>query len=355
MQSILSRRAPHASIRTPHLVSDAAVPAECALVSFLSPTRSARVYSPMLRANAIHYLRTLKPALCCLLLVCLFGPAVGCALVNRNGPDSKSMVLSRDLSQRGITAIEQQNWQNAEQLLADAVETCSACPEARRYYAETLWHKGDTQGAFEQLDSAVKLAPQDATLRVRLAEMKFSRGMLAEARADADQAIDLDPRLASAWIIRANIERQAGELTEALADFHRALGCDTAKSDVLVEVAELYRQLGEPQRALMSLQSVAQSYAPGAEPPKLLYLSGLAYTALGRYDEALVAYRAAAERGGADPELSFRSAEALVLAEQPDAARQVLQDALALDPSHQPSRQLLERIDVASRPQPPAR
>lgn len=285
-----------------------------------------------------------------LLLALGIASASGCALVNRNGPDPRSLVASRDLAQRGITAIEQQNWSSAETLLSQAVDVCSACPEARRYYAEALWHKGDINGAFAQLETAVELAPQDATLHVRLAEMKLARSLLAEARAEADRAIDLDPHLASGWVVRAHIEQQAGELTEALADLHRALSCDTAQSEVLLEIAEIYRQLGEPQRALMSLQSVAQTYAPGAEPPQVLYLSGLAYSALGRYEDALLAYRAASDRGGANPELAFRAGETLYLAQQPEAARHALHEALAMDPGHAPSRQLLERIDVAQRP-----
>jgi tetratricopeptide (TPR) repeat protein len=249
-----------------------------------------------------------------------------------------------------MSAIGQQDWATAEVLLAEAVEVCSVCPEARRYYAETLWHKGDTAGALEHMNAAIDLAPQDATLWVRLAEMKLDGGRLGEARADADTAIDLDPGLASAWIVRAHVKQRNGELSEALADFHRALACDAGQSDALLEVAEVYRQIGDPQRALMSLQGAAERYSPGDEPPRVLYLTGMAYTALGRYDDALIAYRAALARGGAHPELSFRTAEALWLAQQPDAAREALSDALSQNPEHVASRQLLECIELAGRP-----
>lgn len=282
------------------------------------------------------------------LMLCAF--AAGCSLVNRTGVDSRAMVASRSLSQRGASAIEQRDWAVAETVLAEAVEVCSACPEARRYYAETLWHKGDAAGAVEQLESAVELAPQDATLHVRLAEMKLALGRPAEARDDADLAIDLDPQLAAAWIVRSKIQQQGGEPRLALADLHRALACEAPRGEVLVEVAELYRQLGEPQRALMSLQSVAETYPPGSEPPQVLYLSGLAYSALGRHDDALLAYRGASQRGGADAELSYRIAETYWLSQQPDGARQAVAEALRLNPQHVPSQQLLERIELANRP-----
>jgi tetratricopeptide (TPR) repeat protein len=265
------------------------------------------------------------------------------------------MVASRGLSQRGLTAIEQQDWATAEVLLSEAVEVCSACPEARRYYAETLWHKGDTDGALKQLEAAIKVAPQDAMLWVRQAELKMALGRIADARADADQAIDFDPSFTGGWIVRGHARQQAGELDEALGDYHRALACDGSRTDVLVEIAELYRQMGNPQRALMNLQSVAETYPPGSEPPRILYLSGLAHTALGRYDDALQAYRMASERGGFDAELSFRMAESLWLANRPAAARSALADALALNPKHVPSRQLLDQIELASRPTSPAR
>jgi tetratricopeptide (TPR) repeat protein len=207
----------------------------------------------------------------------------------------------------------------------------------------------------KQLEAAIKVAPQDAMLWVRQAELKLALGRVAEARADADQAIDFDPGFAAAWIVRGRARQQAGELTEALGDFHRALACDGSRTDVLVEIAELYRQTGNPQRALMSLQSVAETYPPGSEPARIQYLSGLAHTALGRYDDALQAYRMASERGGVDADLSFRMAEAYWLANRPAAARSALAEALALNPDHVPSRQLLEQIELASRPTSPAR
>lgn len=282
-------------------------------------------------------------------------PAAGCALVSRTSSDTRAIVASRGLSQRGLTAIEQQDWDTAEVLLAEAVEVCSKCPEARRYYAETLWHKGDTAGALKQLEAALESAPQDATLWVRQAELKLAMGKLADARADADRAIDVDPSYSGGWLVRARTQQQSGKLTEALGDFHRALACDTSRSEVLVEIAEVYRQMGDPQRALMNLQSVAETYPHGSEPPRILFLSGLAYTALGRYDDALIAYRAAAERGGANAELSYRTAETLWRAQQPEAARAALAEALSIDPQHVASRQLLDQIELASRPMPPAR
>lgn len=254
-----------------------------------------------------------------------------------------------------MSAMAQHDWATAEVLLAEAVEICSACPEARRYYAEALWHRGDAVGALEHLDAAVELTPQDATLLVRRAEMKFACNRPVEARADADAAIELDPNLAAAWLMRGRIKQQAGELADALADYHRALAADPAQNDALLAVAEIYRQLGDPQRALVSLHGAAENFAPGSEPPQVLYMTGLAYAALGRYDDAVGSYRAAAERGGPHPELAYRSAEALWLAQQPDAARAALSEALALDPQHAASRQLWERIEVAARPVAPPR
>ena len=50
---------------------------------------------------------------------------------------------------------------------------------------------------------------------------------------------------------------------------------------MLREVAELYRQLNQPERALQTLQLLAETYSPGEEPADCLYLTGLAYVALG--------------------------------------------------------------------------
>ena len=115
--------------------------------------------------------------------------------------------------------------------------------------------------------------------------------------------------------------------------------------------AELYRQLNEPQRALQTLQSLAETYSPGEEPGQVLYLMGQAYVALGRYDDAVESLSAAVTRETPTAEMYCRLGEADLLAGHPDEAAAAARQALMLQPQHQPSRALLDRIELARQPQ----
>jgi len=269
-----------------------------------------------------------------------------CRLACREGPVPRSLATCRELSRQGIAALERGQPQQAETLLEEAVETCPVDPDARRHYAEALWLRGAQSEAVAQLEEAANLAPDDALLRVRLAEMHLAMGQLDRAGAIADQAVDLDPKLAEAWAVRGRVMLAAGDTRRALADFHRALSYAPEDRDVLLETAELHRRMGRPQRALATLQSLADTYSPGEEPQRVLHLTGLAYMALGQYEDAVTTLSDAAVRQTPSPDLLWHLGEAELRAGRPEAAAAAARHALSLQPQHQASRTLLARIEA---------
>ena len=207
------------------------------------------------------------------------------------------------------------------------------------------------QDAIAQLEQAGRLAGEDASLSARLAEMRLDNGQPDLARQDAEQALKLDPKLPNAWAIRGGIRRAAGQPHEALADYLLALSYTPNDRAILLEIAELHRQLNQPERALQTLQTLADTYSPGEEPGQVLYLTGLAYLPLGRHDEGRESFRAAVGRGKPTAEMFCRLGEAELLAGHTAEAADAARRALALQPQHQPSRDLLERIELAQQPQ----
>jgi tetratricopeptide (TPR) repeat protein len=280
---------------------------------------------------------------------------VGCRLPGREGPVSESLVTSRQFCQQGVAAGERGQWQRAEDLLSEAVRTCPSDPDARRHYAEALWHRGQPEEAVAELEEATRLAVDNVELHVILAEKRLAMGEVELARQSAQSAIDIEPKLARAWAARGRVRRASGRPSQALSDYHRALGLAPEDPTILLEVAEVYRELNEPQRALAVLHRLADTYSPGEEPQQVLYLQGLAYGAVKRWDEAAESLSAASIRERPTPELLFRLGEAELHAGRPVQAVTAAQGALALDPQHPPARKLLTEAELALRPEGPVR
>lgn len=274
----------------------------------------------------------------------------GCRLLGRERSVSQSLIASRQFCQQGVAAMERGEWQRANELLAKAVRTCPLDADAHRYYAEVLWQRDRREEAIAELEEASRLAVDDPELHVLLAEKRLAMGGLELARQSAKYAIDLDPKLADAWAVRGRVRRADRRLRQALDDYLRALGLAPDDRRILLEVAELYRELKQPERALATLQRLGDTYSPGEEPQHVLYLEGLAYSAMGRWDEAAVSFATASVREPPTSEILFRLGEAELLAGRPARAAAAAQEALTLDPLHEPSRELLARAQVVPDP-----
>ena len=276
---------------------------------------------------------------------------MGCRMPWREGPVPKSLATSRQFSQQGIAAMERGQRDQAETLLAKAVTAYPNDPEARRHYAEALWQRGARQEAIAELEQSSRLSGDDPVVRVRLAEMYLATGRIETAQTVTEQVLGVNPRLASAWAIRARLMRAAGDARQALADYHRALALVPDDRQICLEMAELYRDLNQPHDALVTLQGLADTYTPGDEPPQVLYLLGRAYVALGRHEEGVEALSSAASRVQPTAEILCRLAEAQFLAGHAAEAQAAARQALTLEPGHVPSRQLLDRLELADRAQ----
>ncbi len=274
----------------------------------------------------------------------------GCRIPGRDGPVPQTLTNSRRLSQQGVSALEHGEQSQAETLLAQAVKACPVDAEARRHYAEALWFRGARQEAIAQLEEAGRLAGEDAWIQSRLAEMRLATGEVELARQNAEQALTLDPKSPAAWAVRGGVSRAVGQPREALADYLRALAYAPNDRAILWGIAELHRELNQPERAIQTLQTLADTYSPGEEPGHVLYALGLAYAALGRYDDGVDSLAAAVTHGSPTAEMYCQLGEAQLLAGHSAEAAIAAHHALELQPQFEPGRQLLDRIQLAQRP-----
>lgn len=280
--------------------------------------------------------------------MCLFAVMQTGCLWKREAAVSPNTIVSRHLCRQGIAAMEHAAWDEAEPLLAKAVDVCPEDPDARSKYADLLWRKGEAAEAIRQMTEAIRLSPEDVQLRVRYGEMQLAVGNLDAARESAEWALDMDPKRAGAWALRGRLLARSKKPREALSDLHRAESLAPKNAAVRMEIAELYLGLREPDRALATLQSLSDHWSPQGEPAQVLSLKGKAYAAMRRYDDAANHLLLAANRGANDCETLYRLAEAQLRAGRRREAVAAAQKALAADPGHAASRHLLARLGIRS-------
>ncbi len=280
-------------------------------------------------------------------VLALLASLSGCRIPQFMDPAPKSLVESRQLAQRGMNAIEQNDLAAAEKLLVDAVDRCPVCPDARRAYAKTLWQQGRAGEALAEIDEALELSTDDPTLLTDAAAMRFTIGDLDRATLHVQQALDLDHHYPPAWRLRGRILQQQGRRKEALADYQRTLQYTPNDQETLILVAKLYSEQGRPHRALANLRHLQDQFDPGTEPQHLLYLLAENYSTSGRYADAATCLRQATRHAEATPEMFYRLAQLELASGNAAAAQQAAAQALVIEPQHAASREILSEAEVA--------
>ena len=275
-------------------------------------------------------------ALCLAGMVLLAG---GCASFSRNSEDAVRLE-SRQLTLRGKAALQQQRWQEAADVLSQAVKVEPQSVQAHAQYAQSLWNLDDRQRALSHMREAIRLSGGDPQLMVQLGRMQLTENQLSAAAQSASIAVHARPHSAAAHALRANVLHQQGNLEDALSGYYRALSLQPDYPDVQTKVAEIYQQTQRPQRSLTMLSSLVDRYPPGEVPQRILQLQGLALKSLGRYDDAIEQFVQAGRQGSMTAELFYQLAESHWLAGDRGNAQLAVREALQLAPQHAAGLQL---------------
>jgi tetratricopeptide (TPR) repeat protein len=95
--------------------------------------------------------------------------------------------------------------------------------------------KGSADKALPLLDAAIKIAPEDAPLRVGKAQALAGLGRYQAAVLELDRALALEPSSADAYAFRASALRRLNREDAALADLERALSLEPQHPEALLE------------------------------------------------------------------------------------------------------------------------
>lgn len=279
----------------------------------------------------------------CLVFVALFAFS-GCRALRCRKVSDESINEARQLSLQARDAQQKGRWEQAEDFYASAVARCPTDERARCGYAEALWHRGAKMDAVAHMEEGVRLSLDDPERVVQLGKMYLERGELHRAAVQAEKAISANRQQASAWALRGDVQRAEGSRTEALASYHRALCYQPQNPEVQLALADVHSQEGKPQRALATIQALAEHYPAGQIPYDLSYRQGLALRSLGRYRESAECLAAAARQPSPNAELLYDLARSQALAGDKAGANQTVAAALKQKPDHVPSLNLQQEL-----------
>lgn len=282
-------------------------------------------------------------------LSCLVFLGTGCRTLRCYTKESdETIALTRQLALQGKDAQQKGQWDKAEAYFAEAVQKSPADERARLGYAESLWQRGDHNQAVVHMQEAVKLSGSDPDRLVQLGQMYLAQQNYPAAMRQADKAIAANKHLAGAWALRASVLRECGQNEEALAAYHRALSFQPHYPDVQLAVAEIYGQSQRPQRALATLQALADQFPPGSVPPDLMVRQAIVLRQLGRHHDAAECLASAAQASPNPDVLRELAVTRLQLGDMASATT-ALSIALQLNP--QDPRSLALQQEIASRQQ----
>lgn len=225
--------------------------------------------------------------------ICCVFHAVGCRSL-RSNRQTQALSEARQYSLRGADKLQQEEWDDAEALFSEALRHSRADERAQWGMAEILWQQGQCARATEHMAQAAQISGENPDLLVRLGEMYLKEGNLDQALSQADLALRGNRQHAAAWSLRGQVLRRRNQLEEAMNCYHRALISRSDNPSVQVELAEIYHALGRPQRALATLDRMADSQSVERIPAKAWMLKGQALANLGEQSEAKACLRHAA-------------------------------------------------------------
>ncbi len=269
----------------------------------------------------------------------------GCSLVQRHMRPLRELEVSRQLTREANFALERGDLQEADRLLVQALRQSSTDAEARALYGEVLWRLGRREAALQQLKTAVRQAPDQAPIHLRLADKYLASGDAELAQRHTETAVRLSPGSSAAWLMHGRVLQARGQTAAAISALQRCLDFNPEETEALARLAECYQASGQPDRALAEWQVALEKCRPGQEPVEWLAAVAQVYHSIGRDDDAAEYYAQAAERQNGNPDLLVQVALARLRTGNRVAALTALRQALANDPQNPAANRLLQQLE----------
>ncbi|NLU52323.1 MAG: tetratricopeptide repeat protein [Clostridiaceae bacterium] len=195
--------------------------------------------------------------------------------------------------------------------------------------ANAKYHKGDFDGALQDLKKAVEIAPKAAKLRGSLAYLLLKLGFTDEAAFQIDKALDCADNENDRYALRqtkAMVLWKQGKIDEAIEDLEKLLE-QYEHTNVYATLGFLYIEKGDMQKAL-DFNLKAMDY--NSSNAIILDNLGSTYIKLGEYDKANEIYQNVMKLKPVFPEAYYNYAHVLEHTGDLEKALYMVRHALSL-------------------------
>ncbi|MEC8555358.1 MAG: tetratricopeptide repeat protein [Planctomycetota bacterium] len=218
-------------------------------------------------------------------LVLLLPLHCGCRSLRLNRHE-RNLGSARQFSLRGAALLQQEKYAEATPMFQEALNLSEADERAQWGMAEVLWREGNREEAIVHLSRAIQLSGKNPELLVRLGDMHLELGNLTDATEQAEAALRVTRKHEGAWALKGKIYRAQERNDDAMDCYQRALIYNPENFKARIAVADIYRDLGKPQRALATIERLADSHVIESIPARAWMLKGLALADLGEMPDA---------------------------------------------------------------------
>jgi tetratricopeptide (TPR) repeat protein len=218
----------------------------------------------------------------------------------------------------GLVLAQQQRFPEAESQLETAVTLDGANLDAQTALAEVNAREGKSEKSIEIFRKVVAAKPNNFQDHLNLGIALADHLEIEAALAEFTKAVSLNPESALAHYNRGRLLLDERHFEEAKPDLERAISLDAHFGDAVYLLAVTERQLGENEKSL-ELSQKSVELAP--DNARAYYLLGQNLSSAKRDQEAIAAWKHAAQLDPNSTEVLYRLSQVLHESDPPEAAR----------------------------------
>ena len=199
-------------------------------------------------------------------------------------PDPKDRLPLLELVQKAARLESEGKFAEAERAHLEILKEIPDSPEAYVNLALAQARQNAFDRAIATLNQGIDRLPDSEVLLVRLGHTYLVSGKPVEALTLMDRVLALDPRNVDALTVRAGILDATGRKEEARASYERALAIEPESRFLRMSLASNLATAGKLEEALPLYEGLIADFP--SEQAFYQY-AGIAYSYLGRYDQAV--------------------------------------------------------------------